>query len=75
VAGLTIDKKNRVLTTEQMPGRMQVFAYVPNAEARAEKERRDAEAKKKADERRAGKTPGGEPIPATSPAQPAARNQ
>ncbi len=51
---LTIDKKNRVLTTEQMPGRMQVFAYIDNAAALAEKERRDAEAKKKAEERRSG---------------------
>lgn len=51
---LTIDKKNRVLTTEQMPGRMQVFAYIDNAAALAEKARRDAEAKKKAEERRSG---------------------
>lgn len=51
---LTIDKKNRVLTTEQMPGRVQVFAYIDNAAALAEKERRDAEAKKKAEERRSG---------------------
>lgn len=51
---LTIDKKNRVLTTEQMPGRMQVFAYIDNAAALAEKERRDAEAKKKVEERRSG---------------------
>lgn len=49
---LTIDKKNRVLTTEQMPGRMQVFAYIDNAAATAEKERRDADAKKKAEERK-----------------------
>ena len=51
---LTIDKKHRVLTTEQMPGRMQVFAYIDNAAALAEKDRRDAEAKKKAEERKSG---------------------
>lgn len=51
---LTIDKKSRVLTTEQMPGRMQVFAYIDNAAALAEKDRRDAEAKKKAEERKSG---------------------
>ncbi len=53
---LTIDKKNRVLTTEQMPGRMQVFAYIDNKAALAEKERRDADAKKKVEERRSGQT-------------------
>ncbi len=65
---LTIDKKNRVLTTEQMPGRMQVFAYVDNAAALAEKERRDAEAKKKAEERRSGQA-AAKPDPAQPPKQ------
>jgi sugar lactone lactonase YvrE len=64
---LTIDKKNRVLTTEQMPGRMQVFAYIDNAAAIAEKERRDAEAKKKAEERRSGQA-AAKPGPAPTPA-------
>lgn len=56
LANLTIDRNNRVLTTEQFAGRMQIFRYTTNAEARAEKERRDAEAKKKAEERRAAKS-------------------
>lgn len=47
LVNLTIDKNNRVLTTEQFPGRMQIFRYITTAEARAEKERRDAEAKAK----------------------------
>jgi DNA-binding beta-propeller fold protein YncE len=43
LAGLAIDKKNhRVFTSEQFPGRVQMFGYVPNAEARAEWERRQA---------------------------------
>ena len=46
LVNLTIDKNNRVFTTEQFPGRMQMFRYVTKAEAKAEKERRDAEAEK-----------------------------
>jgi DNA-binding beta-propeller fold protein YncE len=53
LTGLTIDKNNRVITTEQFPGRAQIFRYFTNAEALAEKDRRDAEAKKKVEERRA----------------------
>jgi len=56
LANLTIDKNHRVLTTEQFAGRMQIFRYTTTAEARAEKERRDAEAKKKAEEKRAAKS-------------------
>lgn len=52
VIGLAIDKNNRVITTEQFAGRAQIFRYFTNAEALAEKDKRDAEAKKKADERR-----------------------
>jgi DNA-binding beta-propeller fold protein YncE len=48
LAGLTIDKNNRVFTSEQYPGRVQTFRYVTNAEAMAEKERREAEHEKKA---------------------------
>jgi sugar lactone lactonase YvrE len=56
LVNLTIDKSNRVFTTEQLAGRMQIFRYTTNAEAKAEKERRDLEAKKLSDERRAAKT-------------------
>ncbi len=65
---LTIDKKNRLLTTEQMPGRMQVFAYIDNAAALAEKERRDKEAMKKVEERRAGRASEAEPSQPPAPA-------
>ncbi|HUM07171.1 MAG TPA: SMP-30/gluconolactonase/LRE family protein [Terriglobales bacterium] len=42
LAGLAIDKNNRVLTSEQYPGRVQFFRYFTDAEAQAEKDRRDA---------------------------------
>jgi sugar lactone lactonase YvrE len=64
LANLTIDKNNRVYTTEQLAGRMQIFQYTNNAQAKAEKERRDLEAKRKADERRAVKTNAGDTKPA-----------
>jgi sugar lactone lactonase YvrE len=48
---ITVDKNNRVFTTEQMPGRLQMFRYISDKEAKAEVERRDAEAKKKNEER------------------------
>jgi 6-phosphogluconolactonase (cycloisomerase 2 family) len=42
--GLAYDmKNNRVITSEQFPGRVQVFRYVTDAEAAAEKARREAE--------------------------------
>ena len=31
--GVAIDKQNRVITSEQWPGRLQVFRYVTEAEA------------------------------------------
>jgi 6-bladed beta-propeller len=41
--GLGYDKQgNRVITSEQFPGRVQVFRYVTDAEAAAEKSRREA---------------------------------
>jgi DNA-binding beta-propeller fold protein YncE len=66
LANLAIDKNNRVYTTEQMAGRMQIFQYTNNAQAKAEKERRDLEAKKKLEEKRAAKTNAGDTRPAES---------
>jgi sugar lactone lactonase YvrE len=43
---ITIDKSNRVFTSEVFPGRVQEFRYVTQAEARKELERREAEKKK-----------------------------
>jgi hypothetical protein len=51
LVNITVDKNNRVLTTEQLPGRMQIFRYVSDAEAKAELDRRNADAKSKTEER------------------------
>jgi sugar lactone lactonase YvrE len=46
---ISYDKQNnRVITSEQFPGRVQVFRYVTDAEAAAEKARREAEPSKPA---------------------------
>jgi DNA-binding beta-propeller fold protein YncE len=48
LSGLTIDTKtHRVIASEQWPGRVQIFRYVTDAEALAEKKRRDEDAQKK----------------------------
>ncbi|HTR25782.1 MAG TPA: SMP-30/gluconolactonase/LRE family protein [Terriglobales bacterium] len=44
VYDIAIDKNNRVFTTEMFPGRVQMFRYVSDAEAGAEKQRRENEA-------------------------------
>ena len=52
LVGIAIDKQNRVFTTEQYPGRMQMFRYVTDAEAATEKAKRDAELQRAADARK-----------------------
>jgi len=47
LAGLAIDSKNRVFTSEQYPGRVQMFRYITDDEAKAERDRREAEDAKK----------------------------
>lgn len=52
LAGLTIDNRNhRVFTSEQILGRVQMFRYFTNAEAKAELDRRQADLAKKAQDR------------------------
>jgi hypothetical protein len=52
MTGLAIDQKNnRIFTAEQLLGRVQMFRYFTNAEARGELDQRDAELKKRAEER------------------------
>jgi DNA-binding beta-propeller fold protein YncE len=47
--GIAYDKQNnRMITSEQFPGRVQIFRYVTDAEAVAEKARREAEPDKPA---------------------------
>ncbi len=52
---IAIDANNRVFTTEQFPGRLQVFRYRSDAEAKAERDQREQDAKKKAEERSVAK--------------------
>jgi sugar lactone lactonase YvrE len=66
LVGLAVDKKDRVYTTEQFPGRMQMFQYTDQAQAKAELEKRSADAKKKLEEKRTSATP-----QAAKPATPA----
>ena len=45
--GLAADNhNNRIITSEQYPGRVQVFRYITDAEAKAERDRRAATGKK-----------------------------
>jgi len=55
--GVAVDKKNRVFTTEQEPGRLQVFQYVTESEAAAEKTKHEEELAKAADQRRKAALP------------------
>jgi len=60
---ITIDKQNRVFTTEVFPGRVQQFRYVTQAEAEEEFKRREAEKNKSAESKPAQ----ARPSPAASP--------
>ena len=65
--GIAYDKQNNlVITSEQFPGRVQVFRYVTDREAAAERSRREAEQTKPAP-KAADSTPekGGEPVKKT----------
>jgi len=46
--GIAIDQSNRVIVSETFPGRVQVFRYVTDAQAAAEKARREAAEQKAA---------------------------
>jgi hypothetical protein len=48
LAGVAVDKRNRVFTTEQYHARVQMFRYTTVAEATKEWEHRKAEAEKNA---------------------------
>ena len=47
LAGLYIDKNNRIFTSEQYPGRVQMFRYFTDDEARAQLKQQQAELEKK----------------------------
>ncbi len=73
LAGITIDKNNRVFTSEQFAGRVQMFRYVTDAEALAEKGRRQDEEQKKAGGTKPATTSSLKSAPATSPQDAAAK--
>ncbi len=69
LVGVAIDKQNRVFTTEQFPGRLQEFRYVTDAEAAAEKAKRDEELQKAADRRQKAAAPAAPAKPAEAAPQ------
>lgn len=52
LVGVTVDKQNRVFTTEQYPGRVQEFLYVTDAEAAEEQAKEEQERVRAAEARR-----------------------
>jgi DNA-binding beta-propeller fold protein YncE len=54
LTGLYIDKNNRIFTSEQYPGRVQMFRYFTDDEARAQIKQRLADAEKKSQGAKAG---------------------
>jgi sugar lactone lactonase YvrE len=60
LTNVMVDKNSRVLTTELYPGRLQVFRYYTNSEAKAELDRRNAEGRRNADQKKSA--------PSTAPA-------
>jgi len=62
--GVAIDHRNRVIVSETFPGRVQVFRYVTDAEAAAEKARRESGEPKPV----GSAAPGGKDASATTPA-------
>jgi len=70
LVGVAIDKQNHVFTAEQYPGRVQEFRYVADAEAAAEKQKKDEEREKAAGKH---ESVAAQPAPskADAPSQPA----
>lgn len=67
--GLGYDKRtNRLITSEQFPGRVQIFRYITDVEAAAEKSRREAEQSKPAPKAAdSAQERGGEPLKTSVP--------
>ncbi|MGB2606102.1 MAG: 6-bladed beta-propeller [Candidatus Sulfotelmatobacter sp.] len=55
--GIAIDKLNRVIVSETFPGRVQMFRYITDAEAAAEKARRETPEQKPAGAAASAQTP------------------
>jgi len=69
LVGVAIDKRNRVFTTEQEPGRLQVFRYVTDAEAAEAKTKKEEELQKAAERRQKAAAPAPENKAAEAAAQ------
>ena len=76
LVGVTVDKHDRVFTAEEYPGRVQMFQYVTDAAAEAEKTKHDEELQKAADHHKKAAAPPSTDKPAEAapqkPADPAA---
>ncbi len=68
--GVYIDKNNRIFTSEQYPGRVQMFRYITDAEADKLKKEKEAQKAAKAGEKAAVQTPATLQAPAVTPAAP-----
>jgi DNA-binding beta-propeller fold protein YncE len=73
VTGLYIDRNNRIFTSEQYPGRVQMFRYFTDDEARAQNAQRKAELEKKSPGAKAGTTGAADKAAAASPTSSAAQ--
>ncbi|HTV14455.1 MAG TPA: 6-bladed beta-propeller [Acidobacteriaceae bacterium] len=71
LVGVGIDQKNnRIFTSEQYPGRVQMFRYVTDEEAAAEKTKKEEEAKQAAERRHQAAAAAAAPVqPAQKPAE------
>jgi len=67
--GIAIDQSNRVIVSETFPGRVQVFHYVTDAQAAAEKARREAAEQKAAVTPASSRPDPGATKPAEAPKQ------
>jgi hypothetical protein len=72
LVGVAIDKQNRVFTTEQYPGRMQMFRYITDAEAAVEKKRQEEKREKAAEVRKQASQTAPPTTPAEAPQKPPA---
>ncbi len=73
LAGLYIDKNNRIFASEQYPGRVQMFRYFTDDEARAQIKQRQAEMEQKKPQGAEAKTGVAESAAPASPANSAAQ--
>jgi type IV secretory pathway TraG/TraD family ATPase VirD4 len=73
LAGLYIDKHNRIFTTEQYPGRVQMFRYFTDDEAREQIKQHQAELEKKRPQGAEAKTGAAESAAPASPTNSAAQ--